>query len=341
MAIRVEKDPNGKIVLTEMADPNPLFHREKLITPGRFWIGGDVRAAENTVLFPTSPKHREQWINACFNESSLPFFGEEEVSSFLKIEDGIHTRSRAAQLGLLTLPYSSTSDGIKPYPPIVKRNGLYYTKLPVAVLGPRAIVLKKGEGFACYYDKSEAQELTGQELIKSIGEDRGVVMKGKYRKDWFFVNDHFQPLAQSDPSAVALALSLSDQRLCVSKGEPVAIFGDEIKDYRLFLEKNGILQPVKTNEFPQFWIGETKYPIEIKEDYNGLLNVAQIGGGFVAQTLSFLIKGGKTSWPIRLELFMPKGKYVTDYEENDLEVKIDKNTNMYIFMEVYRNGDIK
>lgn len=324
---------------------------EGLIESGRFYIGPDIQVAEDVVVPQVGENEGIIAVTGYVEESGLPgkvYRQETDITEILEMLS-VSARSRGAQLGLMVFlqqqvrmddPFTLPED--RPTEPGIVREG-DRINLPLLLVnrGKRPLIIKKGEGIGCLYSEIGAQELTGQGLVKAVGQ--GIEFGGNYGETWFYADSENRSLALDEANrAEMVGLVLSPQRLDVSAGSAVEVFGNGIRDYRTFLKEQGILVPVKPGQHPPFWIGETAGTVRIDAGFNGLLHLVQAGNGFIFQTLSLLIKGGETKgWPIRVELEAEEGRFAdmtAAYGQEPELVPVDFDSEkLVIYMSLYRN----
>lgn len=326
------------------------YYTERLEERGQFWIGADVVAAGDYTISPIGPHAEETFtltpVAVDVSPDGVPFADFSPRALFECLRDAdFSVRSRAAQVGLMVVPgyinfSGDVDDGTQQIN--VAEGGRARVTVPLLNFGERPIQIHRGEGIGGFYHKTGARELRGSELVQAV-EHADVEIGGDYGRDWWYVDKNLQRVDKPAQDQVALlALALSRDRLRTMSGSPVAILDDGLRDYRRYLRQQGILVPVKPEEYPTFWIGETVSRVAMPVGINGILNVVRLGEGFAAQTMSLLVKGGQTpNWPIVVEVAMPDGQYVDanpSYDEPEELVPVDfARDPMCIFMEVRKD----
>lgn len=280
---------------------NPL---QGLIESGQVWLGADLLCAQRIVVRPGQTMMVELQIP----DAGLPPDPVSQRNAGRLVRDALFlsVRSRFALLGL-----TEDSKVNRTVRRVVDsqqtKTTVRLVSLGIKGLGWRPVELLQGEGLGCFFTPIGGQCLQGQELFNTACR----IVDGKFGRDWSLVIPRFRSYATTRSEfaseATAIALRLSKKRLMIPRSdEPISL--SRIVDYRDYLDKH-VFKPIgRKTEPPDFWVGETKVPVNLPEEERlvGILEgAAYENGHWVIQTESRLMKPGQTDWPIRYEFYRP------------------------------------
>ena len=293
------------------------------------FYGSDIRmGGESATIKPDTVEFIPVYLDQEYIPSPGGIVDLPATDTPLPFGINISIRSRAAQVGLearslFVLP-ENKQDGEKK-----SRTGVK-AMLEVANLGSRAVEINEGDGIARIFSTKNAKRYNGNEL-KTLLDSGQIKIDGEQGKTWDYVGDNFQTVS-SIHKAKGIKLKVSPHRLKVAEGDQeqdpkaIAVLGDGVRDYRVFLEKENVLVPITNKEESHeeklekdralFWVSETEAKVYIAPGISGVMDpIVQIGKHYADHLYSHLISGGSTDWRIRVEVSEHGLNHRTKYDD--------------------------
>lgn len=272
---------------------------ENLRNLGCCWSGENICSLEQNSFLPGTYSSVEVLLEA--GKQLPPIDLKWKYSNILLNLLGLHMRSRAAQLGLELYELELLEQDFKQ----AQLDQQLKARLTVHNLGNREIIAQPGEGLTNLYSVYGAKLLQGKDLFETL-EPGQIEIGGVKGQDWLFIGQDFQPLEDSQAAAIGVALRLKDEVLHVLPADqPLQPFNPEIIDYRQYYSDNNILVPFQADqEPPAFWVGETVSSLRFPQGFTGIVGrITRVENGPKTYHLSSsLLEGGRTDWPIRVEM---------------------------------------
>jgi hypothetical protein len=271
------------------------------------WKGADIKVGADVVIKDSAI------VSIVIDQGALP----EDDNFFISSIRGLKasTKSRLAQLGLEVdesvgrqVSELASKRGYK-----IGSGTIITAQALVHNFSARPISLEKGTDLFRFFDTPK-KSLEGEDLLVE-GEDlldlflnREIQISGHRRKDWDWTHGNGYIKSNGDINGVAVRIK-SGNRLWIPPSD-IPISAREIQeaeDYRSMLGLYFV--PVPITEQSIFWIGETVdmslgKGIEAELGKAVAPNLAAIGSldKWGEQINARLIDGGKTKWPVRVEV---------------------------------------
>jgi len=265
---------------------------------GRVWKGPDIATAEPVLI--ESFKSAE--VPVLITPDSLPPLDELSPS---RNGLGVSTRSRLAQLGIEVNNFPTES---KKELMIVKKSSSSVV-VPITVTNhcQRPISLAEGVKIARFYYERTGSSVVGENL-KAIFREERLRVDGEMGNDWKF--SHKDNDVKGIVDGVFLRVRDKGRRWIVPSKDPINITEQTLEgtEYRKAIDPLFKTIPDLATNQTILWIGETPQVIldegwEIimdKRTYKLKGNRMMENQG--VQINSRLLDGGKTNWPIRVEI---------------------------------------
>lgn len=277
---------------------------------GNFLRLSDFRLAGTTVFQPG-----DTIATVIGKQSSLPS-GDNIQTNLEKAGRLTPTmRSKYAQLGIepdkragmhiaLTMPerFDSLSDD---------PTQTYEARTVLHNLSKRPIRIDEGSRLFRFYAPWTSKNVSGKGLLKVFEE--GQIQVHGDKDDWKWIYKRGRNQDDENITGIALRIDPASWRWIPpnASAEPVHIT-DDGKDFRR--EVDAYLEPIpKQAEEPILLIGETASILELKSTVHGVISERVITsedpegqlyrGPKPRQIRSFLVDGGRTNWPIRVEIY--------------------------------------
>lgn len=245
------------------------------------WKGADIKTAA-PVLIPAE------------GSELVPFFLKNGNLPLLPGLDGVYpsVRSRFAQLGLNINKRAIPS-------------GFSVTEVVMTNYGARAVAIGADVGVFRLFSYSRERLLRGSDLIGLV-DRKNIKIEGQEGIEWEWQRDN-----DGIPIGMYAVIRPDSMRYIPSDPNltPVAV-EESIHDYRAAIDV--YLQPAPRTNQSIFWIAETPkltLPSLIDAVLDRIVVVFDSTGKAVAtkcrQINSRLIDGGKTNWPLRVEILGP------------------------------------
>ena len=269
---------------------------------GKFWKGPDIVTSQDVTVY----RHTNVPI-IITPDSVPPLFGlPPEALSYAKTS----VRSRYAQAGIdlhddiggqiaqwIVENHKQTLDG--------GIHEQFETRAFVFNRCARPIFIQKGTKlFRFFYEFSKSSP-RGKDLI-SLVESGEIKIDGKYGSDWMW---SYNQIGSGEENIVGISIRIkSEGRKWIPPhpdNQPI-IVGEEEGNYRKKIDT--LLVPVPQDKREKLWIGET-VSVSLGKSLEAILDKAVLKNPknitletLGLQTNSRLIDGGKTKWPIRVEV---------------------------------------
>lgn len=276
---------------------------------GKFWKGPDIEISEEV----TFPCLSYQSAPVIIHPQDLPsLYGcHPEALQYVRAS----TRSRYTQLGLDV--YEAVTEQVCRR--ILDGNiqnmwGNILRPFTVEALvfnrSARPVYLPKGSRLFRFYSFIGVKRMQGKELV-SIVKRGGIKIDGEFGTDWMW---GYAKKGERDERIVGINVRIKDEnRKWIppdSSNTPLSI--SDSGNYREELDR--FLEPIPETKKEILWVGETP-KIMIEDGLNAIISKAVVPDikaesnflydGWGLHINSHLIDGGKTNWPLRVEVVSP------------------------------------
>lgn len=280
---------------------------ENLVIPEiekKLWKGNDIALASPTFI----PARRSQLASFVIDPANFVSFDPSKLD-----RTHISMRSRLAQAGLDISHFGQQLAHFMVVNGIDVTNQPFAADIMVDNYSQRPIDLSSGARICRPFYEGTASALTGQRLLE-LEENGDIKIEGEENVDWAWRRENGH-------GVTGVYIRISDKKLWIPPhptNKALIVYDDDGFDnftklsgfdYRKQIDE--ALQPAPQTDRPILWIGETKPRITLSENVNGILHSAVVqtitgkGSHIGFHINSHMIDGGRTDWPVRVEVLSP------------------------------------